>query len=187
MNEAQGTKDGRPPAALKRAGRLGLSLLNPLSDLGVIYRYGVRPVQERVAWLQARIRAWRERERVSLTWAQAVAASGQPVARLQRRYAGYRVLWWLLMVACGGPAVILGLMLVMSRGEVPLIVLARAGVTWLLLTLLTASGFVQALAATYRLWQLQSRRVSREEKGTFRDFLAENRWCRQVLTLGWWR
>lgn len=153
MNEEQGTKNGRPPTALKRARRLGLSLLNPLSDLGVIYRYGVRPVQERVAGLQ-------------------------------RRYACYRVLWWLLMVVCGVPAVILGLMLVMSRGEVPLIVLARAGVTWLLLT---ASGFVQALAATYRLWQLQSRRVSREEKGTFRDFLAENRWCRQVLTLGWWR
>lgn len=61
MNKAQETKDGRPPLAFKRAGRLGLSLLNPLSDLGVIYRYryGVRPVQERMAWLQAWIRAWR--------------------------------------------------------------------------------------------------------------------------------
>lgn len=122
-----------------------------------------------------------------MTWSPAVAASGQPVAWLQTRYACYRVLWWLLMVMCGVPAVILGLMLVMSRGDVPLIVLARAGVTWLLLTLLTASGFVQALAATYRLWQLQSRRASREEKCTFRDFLAENRWCRQILMLGWWR
>ena len=46
---------------------------------------------------------------------------------------------------------------------------------------LTLLGFVKAMEATFRHWQLMSHRVSITEKGTFRDFTAENAWIRQTM------
>lgn len=54
----------------------------------------------------------------------------------------------------------------------------------LVLMLLAATGFVQALVTSFRLWQLTEKRVSASEKGSFQDFLQETRWCRQVLSCG---
>ena len=54
----------------------------------------------------------------------------------------------------------------------------------LVLMLLSATGFVQALASGYRLWQLTEKRVSASENGSFQAYLQETRWCRQVLSGG---
>ncbi|MBQ0954685.1 hypothetical protein [Serratia symbiotica] len=54
----------------------------------------------------------------------------------------------------------------------------------LVMGLLSATGFVQALGVNYRLWQLEAQRVSASEQGGFQAFLRERRWCRRVLTAG---
>ena len=60
----------------------------------------------------------------------------------------------------------------------------RVGCVVLVLLLLAATGFVQALKASYRLWQLTEKRVSASEAGSFQAYLQETRWCRQVLSCG---
>ena len=60
----------------------------------------------------------------------------------------------------------------------------RVSCVMIVLLLLAATGFVQALAVSYRLWQLTERRVSTSERGSFQDYLQETRWCRQVLSGG---
>ena len=60
----------------------------------------------------------------------------------------------------------------------------RVGCVITVLMLLSVTGFVQALATSYRLWQLTEKRVSVEENGSFHAFLQETRWCRQVISGG---
>ncbi|HEJ9033294.1 TPA: conjugal transfer protein TraX [Serratia marcescens] len=98
-----------------------------------------------------------------------------------------RAFWWFLMLVCGGLALILSLMLLASFTTLPGATLLRATIAALILVLLGAAGYVKALIATYRLWQLTTQRVSVEEKGTFEDFRSENRCCRQTVSLGCWR
>ncbi|KPB99469.1 TraX protein [Pseudomonas syringae pv. maculicola] len=81
-------------------------------------------------------------------------------------------------------SVLLLAMLLLANFSLPLSTFLRATVTLLALGAIASLGFVKTLIATYRLWQLQNRRVSVAERGTFNDFLIENRWCRLVLTRG---
>lgn len=184
--ETERTERKAAPSPLRRVGRVGLSLVNPFSDLGIIYRRGVRPVLNTLARVRDVVRARREVNRDALTWAQAVALTGVSVERLHTNYLRIRAFWWFLMLVCGGLAMVLLLMVMVTFISLPGAVLLRAMITALILTLLGGAGFVNALIATYRLWQLNTRRVSQEEKGTFGDFCAENRWGRQVVSLGYW-
>nr|WP_258165757.1 hypothetical protein [Pantoea ananatis] len=60
----------------------------------------------------------------------------------------------------------------------------RVGCVMLVLIMLSATGFVQALATSFRLWQLSEKRVTASENGSFQAYLQETRWCRQVLSGG---
>ncbi|PIJ52401.1 hypothetical protein BOM23_22295 [Erwinia sp. OLMDLW33] len=60
----------------------------------------------------------------------------------------------------------------------------RVGCVTLVLALLCVTGFVQALASDYRLWQLNEKRVSGSENGSFQAYLQETRWCRRVMSGG---
>ncbi|EIV2915488.1 TPA: conjugal transfer protein TraX [Serratia marcescens] len=171
----------------RRVGKVGVALVNPLSDLGVIYRSGVRPILNNLARARAMIRARQQVKREPLTWSQAVAAAGVPIEQLRTNYVRIRAFWWFLMLVCGGLSLILSLMLLASFTTLPGAILLRATIAALILVLLGAAGYVKALIATYRLWQLTTRRVSAEEKGTFEDFRSENRCCRQTMSLGCWR
>ncbi len=167
---------------LHRAGRVGLSILNPFSDLGVIYRQGVRPTMGRLQ------QAWALLNRSStpgpsLDWAQAVALSGRSAEQLQTTFKRIRIAWWCLMVIGSGLALSLSLMVLLAH-DLPTGTLLRAVMAILILAGLGGIGFVKALTATYRLWQLQKGRVSEREGGTFKDYLFETHWLRKVLTLG---
>ncbi|CAI2155933.1 MULTISPECIES: conjugal transfer protein TraX [Serratia] len=185
--QTEQNKQKSAPTSLRRVGKVGLSLVNPLSDIGVIYRSGVRPILNNLARAREVVRARRQVNRESLTWAQAVTATGVSVEQLHTNYVRIRAFWWFLMLVCGGLSLILLLLLLVSFVSLPGTILLRATITALILSLLGTAGFVKALIATYRLWQLTTRRVSVEEKGTFGDFRSENRCCRQVVSLGYWR
>ena len=174
-------------SSLRRVGKVGLSLVNPFSDLGVIYRGSMRPILNNLGRVREVVRERRQVDREALTWAQAVAAAGVSVEQLRTNYVRIRAFWWFLMLVCGGLSLILLLMIMVSVVSLPGSVLLRATIASLILALLGAAGFVKALIVTYRLWQLNKQRVSKEEKGTFGDFRSENRCCRQVVSLGYWR
>ncbi len=173
-------KKGETP--LKRVGRTGLAILNPFSDLMVIYRKGLRPSMShaREAWALLNRRS---KPTESLNWAQAVAASGKTAPQLCTTFKRIRLVWWCLMMVSGGLVVILSALLLFAAGSLPAGTLLRAVFALFLLIGACGLGFVRNLITTYRLWQLQNRRVSASEGGTFKDFITENQWWRQVLSL----
>lgn len=180
-DDKQQNGDKKPGTPLRRVGHVGLSILNPFSDLGVIYRQGVRPTIGRLRQAWALLNP-ESTPAQSLDWAQAVALSGRTIEQLRTTFTRIRFAWWCLMVIGGGVAFVLSGLLLLAHG-LPSGTLLRAVITILVLTGAGGLGFVKALIATYRLWQLQERRVSEGEGGTFKDFLAENHWVRQVITL----
>ncbi|MBJ2242809.1 conjugal transfer protein TraX [Pseudomonas sp. MF6768] len=167
---------------LQRVGHVGLSIINPFSDLGVIYRQGVQPTMGRLreAWALLNHQSVPSE---SLDWAQAVACSGRTIEQLNTTFTRIRLTWWCLMVIGGGLALVLSGLVLLAHG-LPSGTLLRAVITILVLAGAGGLGFVKTLITTYRVWQLQERRVSESEGGTFKDFLTENHWGRQVLTLG---
>lgn len=180
----------QPGTPLRRAGHVGFAILNvafPLSDVGVIYRRGVKPTVGRFqqAWeLLSRKPAKTEADAVGTSWSQAVANTGKSLDQLITYFRRIRAAWWSALAISGCLSVFLSVMLLLAYSGLPSSTFRRAALTLLVLGSLASWSFVKTLIATYRLWQLQERRVSVVERGTFKEFLAENRWCRQVLTMG---
>jgi hypothetical protein len=183
VQASAGEHDKKAATPLRRAGRVGLDLINPFSDLMVIYRTGVLPTVARFELLRKML-TQPSTSQESVSWAQAVQHSGKPVDKLRKTFKTIRAAWWFLMAVPGILAVLLLLMLLATKLDLPSGTLLRAGMATLVLLGLSGVGFVKALIATYRLWQLETQRVSLEEQGTFKDFLSETRWIRQVLSLG---
>nr|WP_218167132.1 conjugal transfer protein TraX [Cedecea sp. P7760] len=117
-------------------------------------------------------------------WSQAVADSGQTPERLARNLRLSRWIWWGLMWLTGLPVAGFLFALIAASSSIGGTGWLRVGCVILVLMLLSATGFVQALASGYRLWQLTEKRVSASENGSFQAYLHETRWCRQVLSGG---
>jgi len=172
-----------PASKLRTAGRVTLAIINPFSDLMVIYRRGVQPTVGKLKLLwQIVNQSGAPGE--ALSWQQAVDSTGKSPAQLLTNFRRMRVAWWCLMTLASLFACMLTLMVVFAYSSLPTGTLIRALVALLVLVSLGAFGFVKTLAMNYRIWQLEEQRVSEQEHGTFLDFRAENRWCLQVLTLG---
>lgn len=184
-DEQAGTGRRRAPAVTaKRAGWIALNVVVPAWEVSSVVRHAGRNVS----------RLWQRLREVTAgrgagsyrpaDWSQAVADSGLSPTRLARNFRVSRWFWWGMMWLTGLPAVGFALMLLAAGGSISGPGWLRVGCVLLVLGLLSATGFVQALAVNYRLWQLEARRVSASERGSFRDFLQETRWCRQVLSAG---
>lgn len=183
-SEDQARKADTP---LRRAGHVGLSILNPFSDLVVIYRKAMKPAIEKLKLLTGLLTKADEQpdaDPVGTSWHVAVARSGRSIEQLLSSYSRIRTAWWFLMVVTGCLSLILLALLLLANFSLPSSTFLRALTTLLVLVAVASWGFVKTLIATYRLWQLQEKRVSVAERGTFKDFLTETRWCRLVLTRG---
>ncbi|KPX03655.1 conjugal transfer protein TraX [Pseudomonas savastanoi] len=186
VDEQSPRDDKHSGTPLRRAGHVGLSILNPFSDLAVIYRRGIKPTAQKLKLLKTLLTpasATTEADAVGVSWSVAVARSGRTIEQLLTSYNRIRAAWWCLMMFSASLSVLL-LAMLLANFSMPLSTFLRATVTLLALGAIASLGFVKTLIATYRLWQLQNRRVSVAERGTFNDFLAETRWCRLVLTRG---
>lgn len=117
-------------------------------------------------------------------WMQAVADSGRTPERLAHNLRISRWIWWGLMWLTGLPVMGFLLMLIAAGSSIGGTGWLRVGCVMIVLMLLSATGFVQALAVSYRLWQLTEKRVSVSEGGSFQAYLQETRWCLQVLSGG---
>lgn len=182
--EGSGKIKKTPVVTARRAGWFALNVFVPASEVSQVFRYTGRSAGR--LWQRLRdITAGRGAgDYRPDSWAQAVADTGLPSFRLRRNLRINRWIWWGLMWLTGLPAVGFMVMLLTAGQGVSVTGWLRIGIVLLVLGLISATGFVQALGATYRLWQLDERRVSASEKGSFRDFLNETRWCRRVLSAG---
>lgn len=177
-----GAAPGRRMA--KRAGWIALNIFLPAWEVSSWSRHARRNVS----------RLWQRLREVTAgrgagdyrpaSWAQAVADSGLTPERLARNLRISRWTWWGLMWLTGLPVAGFLLMLIAAGSSISGTGWLRVGIVMCVLLLLAATGFVQALGVSYRLWQLTEKRVSASENGSFQAFLQETRWRRLVLSGG---
>lgn len=177
-----GAATGRRMA--KRAGWIALNIFLPAWEVSSWSRHAGRNVS----------RLWQRLREVTAgrgagdyrpaSWAQAVADSGLTPERLARNLRISRWIWWGLMWLTGLPVAGFLMMLIAAGSSISGTGWLRVGIVMCVLLLLAATGFVQALGVSYRLWQLTEKRVSASENGSFQAFLQETRWRRVVLSGG---
>lgn len=169
------------PSTARRVGQIGLAIINPFSDLAVIYRTGIKPIGIKVQILREQLKR-QSASKESLTWAQAVACTGQSVEQLQSGFRRLRRIWWLLMVGISPLAAFLLLNILFTAASLPMQTLLRAIAVDAALVALAMLSVAKVMNNDYRLWQLTTQRVSLDEKGTFQDYAVEHRMWRQVVS-----
>lgn len=177
-----GAATGRRMA--KRAGWIALNIFLPAWEVSSWSRHAGKNVS----------RLWQRLREVTAgrgagdyrpaSWAQAIADSGLTPERLARNLRISRWIWWGLMWLTGLPVAGFLMMLIAAGSSISGTGWLRVGIVMCVLLLLAATGFVQALGVSYRLWQLTEKRVSASENGSFQAFLQETRWRRVVLSGG---
>ncbi|WP_276740392.1 MULTISPECIES: conjugal transfer protein TraX [Pantoea] len=183
-SEAPAGASKKATATAKRAGWIALNVFLPAWEASSMTRHAGRNVSrlwQRIRELTAGRGAGDYRP---ANWSQAVADSGLTPAKLARNLRISRWMWWGLMWLTSLPALGFIFMLMAAGSSISGTGWLRVGCFMLVLVLLAATGFVQALASSYRLWQLTEKRVSASENGSFQAYLQEVRWCRQVLSGG---
>lgn len=169
-------------ALRRKLAKTGLALINPLSDVGYLYRHGVQPVMNNLRRIRETLRRpGVEGKKEKVSCAEAIEQTGMQVDTLTRNYGYIRLFWWLLMMLAGGFAVILTLLLLFAGLSIPALALVQAAVTVLILVAAAGVGFAKTAEATWHLWQLSVQRVSKAERGTFRDFWAEAKGYKSIL------
>ncbi|MEB8059267.1 conjugal transfer protein TraX [Pseudomonas fulva] len=158
------------------------SIVNPLSDVGVIYRKGLLPTLERLKVL-SQLTSRDEEPKAELNFNEAVALSGRSVVQLLKDYKRIRAVWWMLMTIPAALVLALSVLLLLAP-NVPSGTTLRACMTGLVLFAFSMVGFVKGLVTSYRIWQLENKRLSAVEGGTFKCFMSENRWIRLVIFQG---
>lgn len=178
MSEKERRKRPRPARRLMNG---AANMVLPVKETGWVIRAVRHMVNSHRQRLNAALPgAESETAGAELSWADAVAASRCTVPQLALRFTRvrrrWRVAFWSLLVL----AALLGGM-ALHAASLPPVTLVRLLLT--LLCMLACSGYcaTRALTATYRLWQLREKRVSVEEKGTFRDFLDVHRGWKTAL------
>lgn len=168
----------------KRAGWIALNIFLPAWEVSSVTRHAGRNVSR--LWQRIReVTAGRGvKDSRPADWSQAVKNSGLTPERLARNLRVSRWIWWGLMWLTLLPVTGFMLMLIAAGSSIGGTGWLRIGCVMVVLLMLAVTGFVQALAVSYRLWQLTERRVSASEGGSFQAYLQETRWCRQVLSGG---
>lgn len=185
-NDTAARKDGAKPdrITVKRAGWVALNVVLPAWEVSSVARHAGRNVSR--LWQRLRdVTAGRGHgDYRPMDWAQAVADSGLTPERLTRNLRISRWIWWGLMWLTGLPVAGFVFALIAAGSSISGTGWLRVGCVMLVLIMLSATGFVQALATSFRLWQLSEKRVTASENGSFQAYLQETRWCRQVLSGG---
>lgn len=156
----------------KRIGQIGLSILNPFSDLMVIYQTGIKPTFGKLGVLREQMVASRS-PKECLTFEKAVECSGQSVSQLLASFRRKRMWWWCLMVVSLLAAFILLLGILYTSPGLPTEIILRAALTDTVLTFASLLGLAKVLETNYRLWQLSRQRLSVSEGGTFQNYQAD--------------
>ncbi|WP_324030845.1 conjugal transfer protein TraX (plasmid) [Pantoea sp. JZ2] len=185
-NDTAARQDGAKPARItaKRAGWVALNIVLPAWEVSSVARHAGRNVTR--LWQRLRdVTAGRGAgDYRPADWAQAVTDTGLTPERLARNLRISRWIWWGLMWLTGLPVTGFLFALTAAGSSISGTGWLRVGCVMLVLIMLSATGFVQALAMSFRLWQLTEKRVSASENGSFQAYLQETRWCRQVLSGG---
>lgn len=176
------TPDGKKTPSIPRMVTRGIvNIFVPLTET----RWVTRSVQHMLEQQKSRLKRFRQsngKPPRSLTWEEALQASHMSVDDLDSRFRLRRTVWrccfWGLLVT----AVFLSGML-FAATSLPLMTLLRALTTLVLMLAGVALCASSALVLTYRLWQLHERKVSKSEKGTFRDFLNDRHGWRHATML----
>ncbi|QOI58014.1 conjugal transfer protein TraX [Rouxiella badensis] len=168
-----------------KVGRTSYRVANVLMPLGEITGLGKLAARSlghtarRVARLREGIR---QEKQTQLTFEEAVAASGRTEAQLGRKFLHLKRLWWVATLAGALITPLLLVMIVLAAHTLPGVTLIRALTFVLIFAAITAIAATRVVISQFRRWQLATRRLTPEDRGTFADFRRETDWLAQCLT-----
>jgi len=147
-------------------------IINPMSDLRIIYNKGITPLWDKIKTLSG-IKP-NNRPAEYLTFEQAIKRSGRTIAELKSSYKTRQYIWSILMFIFGVVSVALAV-IILTATDVPTVTMLRALTCLAVMIGIAFYSYVQVLGAVYRHWQVANKKVSIEEGGTFQDFTKEVR------------
>ena len=153
--------------------------LGEMASLGKLTARSLGQTVKRVARLREGIR---EEKRTQLTFEQAVAASGRTEAQLGRKFRHLKRFWWVVALAGALITPLLLVMIVLAIHTLPGVTLIRAATFVLIAGAIATIAATRVVVSQFRLWQLSTRRLTPEDRGTFADFRRETDWLAQCLT-----
>lgn len=168
-------------STVKRALTVGIAIINPFSDLKVIYNSGFKPLTLKLKDLIAFVRP-RTGPVEILNFDQAVQRSGKTVAELKISYRRKQLLWSVPMICLGALSLILFSMILLAS-NLPTVTMIRASASALIMAALAFYSYSRVLGAVYRHWQLINQRVSISEGGTYSDFARDVRPVSDIIFL----
>ena len=159
MKDDNSIDEKKPAPRLRRIGDIGINLFAPLAETRWMLRSCRHMLDQHKTRLKRLMPDRQPESPVCMTWEEAVRASGLTVDELDRRLRRRRMFWrpgfWLMMVP-----VLLLCGMALAATALPVITLIRILVCLLLMSTIAALCASKALIASYRLWQLNERRVS---------------------------
>ena len=182
MKDDNSIDEKKPAPRLRRIGDIGINLFAPLAETRWMLRSCRHMLDQHKTRLKRLMPDRQPESPVCMTWEEAVRASGLTVDELDRRLRRRRMFWrtgfWLMMIP-----VLLLCGMALAATALPVITLIRILVCLLLMSTIAALCASKALIASYRLWQLNERRVSEDEQGTFPDYLQARHGWKQATWL----
>lgn len=182
MKDDNSIDEKKPAPRLRRIGDIGINLFAPLAETRWMLRSCRHMLDQHKTRLKRLMPDRQPESPVCMTWEEAVRASGLTVDELDRRLRRRRMFWrtgfWLMMIP-----VLLLCGMALAATALPVITLIRILVCLLLMNTIAALCASKALIASYRLWQLNERRVSEDEQGTFPDYLQARHGWKQATWL----
>lgn len=179
-------KEETPPkrgivSQARRASYRVANVLMPLGEITSLGKLTARSLGTTFKRVAKVLDIHREEKQTQLTFEEAVAASGRTEPQLLRKYLCFKRLWWVTALA---GAIIIPLLLVMitlAIHTLPVVTLIRAVTFVLIFSAITAIAATRVVISDFRRWQLSTRRLTPEDKGTFADFRRETDWITQCL------
>lgn len=171
MKDSDSSDSPMKASTVKRAVSVGIAIINPFSDLKVIYNFGLKPLVLKLKDLRAFVQP-RTGPVEALNFAQAVQRSGKTAAELTIVYRRKQLLWSAPMIGLGALSLILFSMILLAT-NLPTVTMIRASVSALVMAALAFYSYSRVLGAVYRHWQLLNQKVSISEGGTYSDFVRE--------------
>lgn len=158
------------------------NVVMPLGEVVSIGKHTTRSLAQTASRIGRLMETTKAEKKTQLTFDQAVEASGRTEAQLNKKFLRLKRFWWVIALAGVICTPLLLIMILLAAKTLSGVTIIRAVTFVLIFAAITAIAATRVVMSQLRLWQLHTRRLTPEDRGTFNDFRRETNWFRQCLT-----
>ena len=157
------------------------NLLFPVGEMVSVGKQSGNSLKTNASRIRQLLQVRREQSKEQLTYEQAVAYSGLSPQQLIAKFRLLKRFWWVIAAITLLMTPVLAIMIALSAPALPGATLIRACTFVAIFAALASIASLKVVTSQYRLWQLQHRRLSVEEGGTFENFRSATRWIKDSV------